>query len=168
MSLKPLVYLAGPYSKGDQALNVRCQIKLWTQLMIENVVTPYAPLLSHFVHLIDPQEYEIWMLHSFEMLEHCDAMLSRDAVEQSVNYRQSESSGRDREIRFCKERGLPIFQDIQSLYSWAIAFPMSKEAAVVPPPWKCRYCDALTCIVRNGMPMCDTCRHRDSCGGGAE
>ena len=54
---KPLVYLAAPYTKGDPAINTHCQVQLFLQLLSDAVVTPLSPLLSHLVHLIQPQTY---------------------------------------------------------------------------------------------------------------
>jgi len=53
------VYIASPYSIGDQAVNVRRQIDCAEELMNLDFV-PYAPLLSHFQHLVHPRPIEDW------------------------------------------------------------------------------------------------------------
>ena len=115
---RPLVYLAGPYTQGDPEINTRCQRRIMTQLMADGVVTPYSPLShSHEAHLQNPQSYEVWMDHSFAVLETCDALLRSAADDGS--YYQWESSGADREVEFCVRNGIPVFQTVSALYEWA-------------------------------------------------
>jgi hypothetical protein len=118
---KPLVYLAAPYSQGDPAINTRCQVRTFIRLLQDGVVTPLAPLLSHLPHLMYPQPYETWMRLSFEELEHCDACLCQYAEFKPLDYLQKASSGMQREIEFCDEHGIPVFDSFSKLYDWAHA-----------------------------------------------
>ena len=116
---KPLVYLAAPYTKGDPAINTHCQVQLFLQLLSDAVVTPLSPLLSHLVHLIQPQTYETWMRLSFEELNHCDACFASFAVHKPLNYEQRVSEGMSRELDYCETNGIPVFDSKIDLYEWA-------------------------------------------------
>ena len=60
------VYIASPYTKGDVAVNVRTSMEAWDKLYSAGFA-PFAPLWSHFQHLVFPRPYEDWDV--------CDAML---------------------------------------------------------------------------------------------
>ena len=47
------VYVASPYSIGDQILNVRRQIEAGDRLL-EMGHTPFLPCLTHFWHYVSP------------------------------------------------------------------------------------------------------------------
>ena len=100
------VYVAGPYTKGDVALNVRAAIDASHELMNAGHV-PFVPHFSHFQHMIHPREYEDWLAYDFEWLPMCDALLRLPG----------ESSGADREIEFANELGIPVHHSIESLLS---------------------------------------------------
>ena len=118
---KPFVYIASPYTKGDPALNTRFQMQAFHELLESGIVIPYAPLVSHFQHLLYPQSYETWMAYDFAMIERMDALLALDAelVVEGRVYSQRESSGRDREIEHAKAQDIPIFTSILELFRWA-------------------------------------------------
>ena len=92
------VYVAGPYTKGDQAVNVRTAIMAANRLMDEGH-HPYTPHLTHFHHLLFPRRYEDWMELDFAFLRHCDALLRLPG----------ESSGADREVALADKLGIPVF-----------------------------------------------------------
>ena len=115
---RPLVYLAGPYTKGSPETNTRCQRRIADALMSHGIVVPYSPLSeTHEMHLQSPRPYEDWMDHSFAMLSRCDALLRSNAEEGS--YFEHESFGADREQAYCHEHGIPVFVDRKNLYEWA-------------------------------------------------
>lgn len=76
---KPWVYIASPYTRGDQALNVRFQMRTWQELMNDEMVLPIAPLWSHFQHLVYPRPYQDWIDYDLELIERMDAVLRLDA-----------------------------------------------------------------------------------------
>lgn len=117
-SNKKLVYLAGPYTKGDQSINTTCQIRIMHDLFDDGVVMPYAPLLSHFAHFLRPTPWEVWMEHSYEMIRRCDAILRRAAIDDRVGYHQYESRGADLEEEFAEGIGIPVFFTKTELYEW--------------------------------------------------
>lgn len=118
---KPWVYIASPYTKGDPAINVRCQMKMFDRLLSDGLVIPFAPLMCHFQHLSFPRPYEDWIRYDLDLLERFDAVLRINALAEVGGqlYLQSESSGADGEVRRAEELGLPVFQSTMELYPWA-------------------------------------------------
>ena len=115
---KPLVYLAAPYTKGDVAVNVHSQMRVFMELLDDGIVIPDAPLFSHFAHLMFPRHYETWIRFDLERLEHCDACLRLDATHEGMGYVQAASSGADNEVTFCHEINVPVFYTKKDLYDW--------------------------------------------------
>lgn len=115
---KAMVYLAGPYTKGDQSINTTCQVRLMHELMDDGIVTPYAPLLSHFAHFLRPSPWEQWMDHSYAMIERSDAILRSPAWDERLGYYQDESKGADLEEEFAAKIGIPVFDTKTALYNW--------------------------------------------------
>lgn len=93
------IYIAGPYSKGDVAVNVRNSIELQTFLYDEGFHV-YNPLLTHFVHLLWPRPYEFWLAEDLIWLVKCDALVRLPG----------ESSGAEREIIEAEKCGLKIYR----------------------------------------------------------
>lgn len=117
--MKPLVYIASPYTKGDTGINVWFQMQIWHELVDDGIVTPHVPLLTHFLHLHRPRPYEDWTAYDFEMLAHMGACLRCSAVCDRVGYDLADSSGADAEVAWFEEHGKPVFYDKESLYEWA-------------------------------------------------
>lgn len=118
---KPWVYIASPYTKGDQALNVRFQMSVWDRLISLGVV-PIAPLWSHFQHMHAPRPYQDWIDYDNEIITRCDACVRLDAFESNAlgreDYYQSESSGADAEVELFRKLGKPVFFGVHELKHW--------------------------------------------------
>jgi Domain of unknown function (DUF4406) len=99
---KMRIYVAGPYTQGDVAQNVRAAI--FDADFIESHLghSVYIPHLTHFWHMLMPHEHEFWMKHDLEWLELCDAVLRLPG----------ESAGADREVEFARERGMKIYHSV--------------------------------------------------------
>ena len=106
MSFKEMVrvYIASPYTVGDQALNVRRQIDCFQDLADQGFA-PFVPLATHFIHMIHPRSYEDWMSYDFEWIQQCDCVLRLDGV----------SLGADREVEFAKNLGIPVYYSIDEI-----------------------------------------------------
>jgi hypothetical protein len=98
------VYVAGPLSKGDVALNVKLAFKAATELL-DYGYAPYVPHATHLWHMLYPQPYETWMQLDYQWLATCHAMLRLPG----------ESLGADREEAFACECQIPVFQSIAEL-----------------------------------------------------
>lgn len=99
------VYIASPYTIGDVAQNVRLQIDTVNELM-NNGFAPFAPLYSHFQHMIHPRVYTDWLNIDFEWVKVCDCLLRLDG----------ESSGADKEVKVAQDANIPVFYSIKEMY----------------------------------------------------
>jgi hypothetical protein len=102
--MKTKVYIASPYTKGDVAVNVKRQIDTFDELMTLGYA-PYAPLYSHFQHMVHPRPYQDWIAIDLEWVPACDVVLRLDG----------ESSGADGEVAFARERGIPVMFSLADL-----------------------------------------------------
>lgn len=104
MEKKLKVYIASPYTKGDMAVNVKNQIDCVDVLMSLGVV-PFAPLYSHFQHMVHPRPYQDWIDIDLEWVSVCDCLLRLPG----------ESIGADNEIDIARVLGKPVFFSIEDL-----------------------------------------------------
>lgn len=114
---KPWVYIASPYTKGDQALNVRFQHRVWHTLLDLDCI-PIAPLWSHYQHIALPRRYQDWIDYDLEIIKRCDACLRLSARCDVMGYVQAESAGADGEVRAFMAAGKPVFASVESLETW--------------------------------------------------
>lgn len=115
--MKPLVYIASPYSQGDCVINTRCSIDVFMHLLVGGECVPISPLaLSFLPHLVQPIPYEAWMTYMLSLVENCDALLRVNA--EWGDYFQENSPGANREIALASERGIPVFYSIEDLEEW--------------------------------------------------
>lgn len=98
------VYIASPYSKGDQDLNVARQIDCANDLM-NHGFNAFSPLLFHFQHLVHPRSYDEWLAIDMDWLKKCDCVLRLSG----------ESSGADKEVELAKELKIPVFYSIEEI-----------------------------------------------------
>lgn len=98
------IYIASPYTIGDTAINVKRQIDAAEEL-INLGYAPFAPLLSHFQHMVHPQPHEVWLDIDLTWLLQCDAVLRLDG----------ESKGADIEVSAAKDHGIPVYYSIDDL-----------------------------------------------------
>ena len=96
--LKPkVIYVAGPYTGGDVAINVKAAM-LYGSRLIDEGHTPIIPHLTHFLHLMEPRHYEDWLDYDFRLLEMCDIL----------HRLPGRSPGADREVAHAKSLGLEV------------------------------------------------------------
>jgi hypothetical protein len=98
------VYVAGPYTKGDVAVNVRNAFKAANELA-DLGYAPFVPHYTHFWHIMFPRPYEFWLELDNQFLPACDALLRLPG----------ESSGADKEVAFANESNIPVFTTIEAL-----------------------------------------------------
>ena len=114
-----VVYIASPYTRGDQALNVRCQLAWWDELFSRGF-TPIAPLWSHFQHLHSPRQYSDWVEYDNRIIALCDACLRVPATgTPEYFYTQKTSTGADAEVKLFEKLGKPVFYSLQDLEDWS-------------------------------------------------
>ncbi|MGD8786214.1 MAG: DUF4406 domain-containing protein [Phycisphaerales bacterium] len=103
-----IVYIAGPYTKGDVAVNVRKAIEAADKLADLGFI-PYLPHLTHFWHLVFPRPYKYWLEYDKIFLKFCDCLLRLSG----------ESSGADGEVAEARNLGKPVFYSIDDLIEYA-------------------------------------------------
>ena len=92
-----IVYVAGPYSKGDVAVNVKRAIDYGMHI---NDCGGYAivPHLTHFMHIIHNRKYEYWLEVDNRIIPKCDMLVRLSG----------ESSGADKEVELAKSLNIPV------------------------------------------------------------
>lgn len=126
---RPWVYIASPYTKGDPAVNTRFQCEVFDRLLSSGLVIPYAPLWSHFQHVLFPRGYRDWIELDLAVIERMDACLRLGAAHEPLNYWQWESSGADGEVKRFEALGRPVFSSVQDVLAWAAKWPGSAREA---------------------------------------
>lgn len=98
------IYIAGPYTKGDVAQNVKRAIDAGDKLL-EMGHAPFVPHLTHFWHFVSPKPYETWLKLDREWIPFCDAILRLPG----------ESAGADNEVAYGKALGKKIYYSIEGI-----------------------------------------------------
>lgn len=115
MAVKPTVYIASAYTKGDPAINTHFQCKIFDQLLSDGIVLPIAPLHLHFQQTIFPRPQTDWIEYDLQIIRLYDYCLRLDA--RVGEYEQAESSGADGEVEQFIRQGKMIFYSIEDLYT---------------------------------------------------
>lgn len=98
------IYVAGPYTKGDVAQNVREAIVVGNNIKALGH-TPFIPHLTHFWHMLIPHDIEYWYAYDMEWLKECDALFRIPG----------ESKGADAEAAMARELGMPVYTSYAEL-----------------------------------------------------
>lgn len=98
------VYVSGPITKGDQAVNVHNAMEVTSRLMALGYAAD-CPHFSHFMQTAFPQPYERWMQRDFAFINVVDAVLRIPG----------ESPGGDREVAYALNRGIAVYYSLDSL-----------------------------------------------------
>ncbi|HKI36050.1 MAG TPA: DUF4406 domain-containing protein [Gemmataceae bacterium] len=112
------VYIAGPYTRGDVAVNVREAMLAWALLQAMGHA-PLCPHWTHFQHLLTPLDYEDWLAFDLEWLPCCDVVLRLPG----------ESAGADREVAEARRLGVPVVHDVEDLAA-LVSLKVFKEKLV--------------------------------------
>lgn len=98
MMVKPLVYIAGPYTNPDPVLNVRRACVVADELVKAGAAV-VVPHLSMLWHLTSPASIDEWYERDLDVLAHCDAL---------VRF-YGPSTGADREVEFARDLDLEVW-----------------------------------------------------------
>lgn len=104
--MKPKVYVAGPYTLGDVAVNVRNALEAADDVVAHGFI-PFVPHLSHFWHFMAPAPYEFWTEYDNEFIPCCQALLQLPG----------ESKGADAEVELARSLGIPVYDSIRALWN---------------------------------------------------
>lgn len=92
-----IVYIASPYTLGDQAENVRVQ-KLAAHTILDMGHCPIAPLLAHYLHIFRPRHYNDWINMCLALVPRADHLIRLPGA----------SAGADREVALAQQHGIPV------------------------------------------------------------
>jgi hypothetical protein len=106
------IYVAGPYTQGDTAVNVRKAYEAANQLA-DLGFAPFVPHATHFWHLLFPHPYEFWLELDNEFLACCHALLRIPRP----------SGGADKEVDLATRIGIPVFKSIEEVVQHFLAHP---------------------------------------------
>lgn len=95
------VYVAGPYTKGDVAENVKKAIESG-DILLHCGYAPYIPHLNHFWHFLKPHSYDDWMALDVEWLMACSALIRL----------AGESKGADLEVELAQKLHIPVYYGV--------------------------------------------------------
>lgn len=109
---KPLVYVAGPYTKPEPVINTNIAVNVANALLETELVTVFIPHLCLLWHAITPKEEQFWIDYDLDVLSHCDALLRIPG----------ESRGADGEVGWCETNNVPVFNHPQEVVDWALEF----------------------------------------------
>ena len=98
------IYIAGPYTKGDVAVNVRTAILAGNKVLDKGHV-PYIPHLTHFWHFLYPRSWEDWLAIDQEFLRVCNAVWRLPG----------ESTGADEEVKLGYKIKIPIYYSFEEI-----------------------------------------------------
>lgn len=104
--MKPKVYIASPFSKGDQIINTKAQYDVFNSIITTGKLIPFAPLWATFQHFVYPLSYDEWMEWDLEWVKACDCVLRLPG----------ESEGADIEVNTAIENGKPVFCSLEQLF----------------------------------------------------
>lgn len=91
------VYIAGPYSHGDVAVNVANAMRAGT-LVLNMGHSPFVPHLNHYMHMFEPQSYRTWIELDLHWVETCDVLWRLPGY----------SPGADQEEAHAYKCGIPV------------------------------------------------------------
>ena len=98
------VYVSGPYTGGDTAINVVNAIDAGFELR-EMGHVPIVPHLSHFMHMRRKKPYRFWMEFDLDLLARCDAIIRLPG----------ESPGADEEVAAAEAAGKPVYYSLEAI-----------------------------------------------------
>jgi hypothetical protein len=98
------IYIAGPYTQGDVALNVHTAFATANKLA-DLGFAPFVPHSTHFWHMMFERPYTFWLDLDNEFLPCCNAVLRIPGP----------SSGADKEVKLAESLGIPVFFEINDI-----------------------------------------------------
>lgn len=103
------MYIAGPITLGDIDANVQRAVTVG-QVLLDKGYAPFIPHLSHFMEPAstwdkNPTRYERWLELDFSYISVCHALLRL----------LGESKGADREVKWARKLGIPVFHTLDDL-----------------------------------------------------
>ena len=101
------IYIAGPYTHGDVAVNVRNAMDAGNEV-VKAGHSPFVPHLFHFMHMQHPHGYRTWTELDLAWVEACHALFRIEG----------RSTGADAEVEYAEKLGIPVFTSMADLLEW--------------------------------------------------
>lgn len=98
------IYVAGPFTKGDQIINIREAILMGDCLLRLGHI-PYIPHLTGLWHMLSPHPVYEWYNYDNEWLRVCDALFRM----------HGESGGADDEVMLMTHLGRPVYYNLSEV-----------------------------------------------------
>jgi len=102
--MKPKVYIASPYSQGDQVLNVQRAIDVAEEIKRRGYI-PFIPHLSMLWHLYKPHTIGFWYDYDLEWIPCCDYLIRL----------AGDSVGADHEVEVAEGMGIKVIHSASEL-----------------------------------------------------
>ena len=119
--MKPLVYIASPYTRGNVCKNIRSSIDAFVALLNTGDIVPISPIsMTHTIDIVHPHSWLRWMEYDMDLIARCDAVWRINSV--WGEYVQEESRGADMEVTEAERLGIPVFYEFSEIEEWAIGF----------------------------------------------
>lgn len=96
--MKPMLYIAGPYTNPDPVINTHRAARFATAVWDLGVWVPFVPHLSLLWHMVTPRNVDHWYELDLHQMAHCDAIVRLPGA----------SSGADKELAKAIEWGLQV------------------------------------------------------------
>lgn len=103
--MNKFVYIASPYTRGDNFVNLQRQIECANELYDRGFI-PISPLLnSVFCNMQKERDWKFWMEIDYALLSKCDALIRLSG----------ESTGADAEVEYAYKNNIPVYVSLQTL-----------------------------------------------------
>ena len=107
---KYIIYIASPYTIGDNFVNVQRQIEAANELL-DNGFIPFSPLLqSVYLNAQKERDYHLWLDNDYAFIERFDGVLRLEG----------ESKGGDGEVLKAHSIKIPVFKTIEEVKNYFI------------------------------------------------
>lgn len=97
---RPMLYVAGPYTRPDPVENTHRAARFATIVYDAGTYVPMVPHLSLLWHMVTPRGVDHWYELDLHQMSHCDAIVRLPG----------ESTGADREMEQAIEWGIQVVQ----------------------------------------------------------
>jgi hypothetical protein len=107
---KHIIYIASPYTIGDNFVNVQRQIDAANELL-DNGFVPFSPLLqSVYLNAQKERDYHLWLDNDYAFIERFDGVLRLEG----------ESKGGDGEVSKAHSIKVPVFKTVSEVKNYFI------------------------------------------------
>ena len=150
MTIRPVVYIAGPITNGDTLAHIGNAMR-WANKLFRMGFAPVVPHLNCYIHAVLPLTHAEWLEWDIAMLRRCDAVF-RFGLD-------TPSSGADEEQDAATMSGIPVFTDIAVLSAWGRKQALQCECGATYTG------DGFVCN-RCAQPVCRECQKFTGCYAG--